>query len=64
MVMKDIKELTVKNLFTPLRKSALTTFQLHCASLNIHGKVFQIHWTRQNESQPVSKIKLHPKYIL
>lgn len=30
----------------------LTTFQLHCTSLNIHGKVLQIHRAGQNESEP------------
>ena len=33
----------------------LTALQLHDTSLNIHGEVFQVHWTGQSQSQSGSE---------
>lgn len=29
----------------------LTAFQLHCAGLDVHGEVLEVHWAGQNEGQ-------------
>lgn len=36
----------------------LTTFQLHRAGLDVHGKVLQIHRAGQNESQPTGRCQI------
>lgn len=30
----------------------LTALQLHCAGLDVHGEVLEVHWAGQNEGQP------------
>lgn len=30
----------------------LTALQLHCAGLDVHGEVHEVHWAGQNEGQP------------
>lgn len=37
---------------------SLTAFQLHCAGLDVHWEVLEVHWAGQNEGQSSGSSKV------